>query len=1122
MTDFRTILFDRTIIDFSEDSDAFAYKTINNTEFVSTSLGNTSSFRYDLDQYGLKSTQQLNIDWSDFANHTFFNSAQVKTNVAFQKIFNLFPFDGTQEEVELFLDKLSGFEKYVYDQWPKHIGYLFFSGTKPAETTGGTYVVTKDQAGVTAPSISRNTTAINILNPIDKSLTIEMHIFIPAEQNYNSWILHKFNNSNNHGFGIALNANATNTSCNLSFFVASGSSNVLTCNINNMPKGIWNHIAFVWDRSPDMQKVLSYLNHNLNSSSSYLYISNLDINSTDLIIGSGSNMPFFSAVTTLSGAIDELRIWHKIVDTETRKKNAQKAIFAQNDLKLYYKFNEPSGSASRYVLDSSSNSLHGLLSISGYNLGVREIPTGSNGIGPNPMIYEKLSLSPILFTNHPNIKSFYDTLIASASYYDELNPNLITKLIPKHYLFTNSRSERIINNLVYGSENIQNVQMDESYALLLLMYTWASFFDELKLYIQAFSDIFYVDYDNIDTAPDKFLQFIASRYGIKLPPLFDGSTIEQFINAENINNEASTNTYSLQYIRNQIWKRILINLNDIISSKGTIHSIKAFIRSVGIDPDSNFRIREFGGPTKRSLNNSREYRSKVAKYANFISGGIIQSPYLYSTRTEPGKPNPSSTTNDGLLTSGSWTFEAIYKFPLNTNINYLTQSLARMFVTGNYSEPGSLTGNLVAFKDGGVKLFIRSGLASSEDVILTLPINIFDGEEWNISFGVLRNDYFNSYVSSSVFLRAGKQVAGNIITVATSSGLTNPYANYNPALGQINYWSELHTTKNTSGSFFRIGNENSSTNLQTNAIFLTTDPAAFSKYFTGFVSNIHFWSKYLSYEEWLEHVRNRFSLGVQDPTTNFNFVTNKSGSFERLRFDVSMDQETTGSNNTGNITLFDFSQNNFHWQGKNFTPNSTVIYPFRAYYSILSPKFDVGATDEKIRIRSFLDYNNVVSSSYASVAPVHEITPSEQPQDNTRFTIDFSIVDALDQDIINIFSTFDIFDNAIGEPALLFSNDYPTLDNLREIYFKRLEKNINLKSFFELFKWFDTNIGIFIKKLIPRKTKYLGTNYVIESHMLERHKMEYFFSDIYLGDDKRYTNVGGILLQQFVGLVKRY
>ena len=76
------------------------------------------------------------------------------------------------------------------------------------------------------------------------------------------------------------------------------------------------------------------------------------------------------------------------------------------------------------------------------------------------------------------------------------------------------------------------------------------------------------------------------------------------------------------------------------------------------------------------------------------------------------------------------------------------------------------------------------------------------------------------------------------------------------------------------------------------------------------------------------------------------------------------------------------------------------------------------------------------------------------------------------------------------------------------------------KSFFEFFKWFDTNIGDLIDLMIPSNTNFLGSNFVIESHTLERHKIKYLQGDVYLGDSDR----GGSEFSMFgqtTGLVTR-
>ena len=61
----------------------------------------SGTFRYDSPGSPIKSTQQLNVDFSDFSQHTFFNSAGAKTQKAFDRIINKMPFDGKNQN-ELF------------------------------------------------------------------------------------------------------------------------------------------------------------------------------------------------------------------------------------------------------------------------------------------------------------------------------------------------------------------------------------------------------------------------------------------------------------------------------------------------------------------------------------------------------------------------------------------------------------------------------------------------------------------------------------------------------------------------------------------------------------------------------------------------------------------------------------------------------------------------------------------------------------------------------------------------------------------------------------------------------------------------------------------------------------
>jgi hypothetical protein len=147
---------------------------------------------------------------------------------------------------------------------------------------------------------------------------------------------------------------------------------------------------------------------------------------------------------------------------------------------------------------------------------------------------------------------------------------------------------------------------------------------------------------------------------------------------------------------------------------------------------------------------------------------------------------------------------------------------------------------------------------------------------------------------------------------------------------------------------------------------------------------------------------------------------------------------------------------------------------------------------------------------------------SEAPQDDVRFSIDFSLTDTLNKDIINMFSTFESLENYIGSPELVYSPDYPDLEKLRNVYFNRLKGKLNFRAFLDFYSWFDSTISSFIEQLLPRKSVYKGTNFLIESHVLERHKQEYYSSEIYLGDSDRNRIKDVLLLQQIAGTFRKY
>lgn len=1125
-------------------------------DVIDTNIKSTSSFLYDPSNAPLKNTQQLNVDWSKFQNHAFFSSAEVKVNTAFDQIINGYPFDGTRIDIETFFEKITGFDKYVFDRFPKFKGYLHFSGTQTGEDTDGTlgtYIKTKDLSGFLYPEVSKNNTGKSILTP-DKntSLTIEMQLFVPGQVNDTQIVCQKISGSS-FGYSFYLLPSVSTSSVNACFSVMSGSTDMTV--MTEIGKGRFNHVCVSLNREQGTNFLEFYLGSELQErSKNKIDIGTLPIEKSDFLIGSGTSISLSSGVVlptqTLSGAIDEFRVFHSLRTASQQELFAKKAIYASDELKLYYRFNEPppplglndTDSINSIVLDSSGNSLHSLVSNFTGTLRIESSSDANN----NPMPYEKDEVSTVLFPSHPDIVALNVELLTSASEYDAENPNLITKLIPQHYLLEGAQQDGFsdiegeIGNS-YSGEGIPGQGVIGSTQIMLsFLYIYARFFDEIKLFVESFGNLRFIDYETTDTIPNNFLGDLVKQFGINLPPLFNDSTIDQYVNAENVGQEVATSAFPLKYVQEQLLRRALISMPNILRSKGTQHSIKSFLRSVGIDPDNSLRIREFGGPTSKQLSFSRETKREQNVMLQFATSSIITSNYLSSSRIEPGFPLPagsfvrgvSNNASDGLLTSGSWTIEGLYKFTPNRQPNSTVdtqQSLFRTCVTGSNGK--GLILNVVAVSSSvepTVTAYFRPGVTGPSPTLklqLAMPDNrLFNADKWSVSFGCERNDSINSFVSSSYFLRVASQEDGKIENMyVTSSFFLEQSSN------EGNTLRTTSTTLNSNGAFLEIGTGSyvpSSTSLFLNNSSI--DSAARETLFLGWVSNFRFWSKALTLDEWKEHVRNYRSLGVHDPLINYNFETKATGSFERLRLDSITKQierravATASLGTLGTITLLDFSLNENHFYGTSFPIEEDCLVGDSFNYSYLSPVFDESSTTEKIRLRSFQNQDLIDETPWAQTAPVYELPKNELPTDDTRLSIEFSLIDALNRDIINMFSTFDAIDNAIGSPELLFSPNYPDLEKLRNIYFNRISSKLNFQGFFEFYRWFDTSMGTFIEQLIPKKTNFKGTNFVIESHMLERHKLEYYYNEMYLTENTRTKITDVLLLQQIVGILRKY
>lgn len=1133
-----------------------------------TNAACTSSFRYDSGATPLKSTQQLNVDWSRFENHTFFMSAEAKVNLAFEAIINGFPFDGTRREAEAFFDNLTGFERWVFDSFPRFRGALAFVGNTGggvgAAPETGTFIEVRNSVGALYPEAAPGSTGRAVLNPTgSQSMTIEAQLYVPTTTN-DTQVVCQMMSGTTQGFSLHLLPASSTSSCEAQFVVVSGSTWLgLPVQVQ---KGRFNHVSFVLNRENATSFIDGFINaEKAGTSKTQGTIGRLDIDASPFLIGSGTAVELPSSTitpaSTLSGTIDELRVFHAVRTAKQLAAYARRSTFAGNGLVLYYRFNEPppplassaSDPANAIVLDYSGNALHAVVS---NFTGSLRIDASADPL--NPMTHERAESSVVLFPAYPAITELNSTLLASASAYDEENPNLITKLVPQHYLLEGAIQDGFNEptegnaGQAYGGSGIPGQgRMGNAQIMASLLYVWARFFDEMKLFVDSFSTLRTVDYDARDTVPDNFLVDMVRSYGFHLPPLFADSTIEQYVRGDNLEmGEFSTSETSLRAVSNAIVRRILVNMPDVIRSKGTQHSIRSFLRAAGIDPNNSVRIREFGGPTTQQLSFARESRFEPGSMVQFSTSSLAVSPFLSSSRDEPGFPNVTGDASDGLLTSGSWTWEGTVRYTPQSvaSMQSTVQSIVRLCVTGSTSgSSGGFSGivaNLVAVSSSvnpRLMLFLRPGDEQGSP-LLSMQIDtpsqgrsgfaarqpgLFNYDKWNVSFGCVRgDDGINSAVSSSYFLRIASQNVGDIELLEATASYFQEDPTGNNVFRRI-CPASTHGVYIAMGPGQHVVSGTGPQYLHLNDYSCAPDDARTTS-FDGRVSDVRFWSRALTIEEWKEHVRDRRSVGVRDPLVNWNYVHTRTGSFGRLRMNSMVPQETRRANATaslgelGAITFVDTSECDMHMTGTGFPIDDDCVVGEVFGVSHISAYFDEASSDQKVRVRSFYDQQAVDDTPWASPAPVYEIPASETPTDDVRLSVEFSLVDALNRDIVTILASMDAIDNAIGSPELLFSPDYPSLEDMRDVYFNRLKEKLNFQAFFEFFRWFDSSIGTFIQQLVPRKTKFKGTNFTVESHMLERAKQEYTSNQMYLGDSMRQNLDAVILLQQVEGRASKY
>jgi hypothetical protein len=266
-----------------------------------------------------------------------------------------------------------------------------------------------------------------------------------------------------------------------------------------------------------------------------------------------------------------------------------------------------------------------------------------------------------------------------------------TDFMVNYYDDGNFYTSRVLPSKVISSVNRQSsmidwipsayyVGEDDTEILKKFMSTIGAIFDDIKLYINQFSNISHISYDDFNRVPNgEIMALIAKHFGFEMVDTLLRQNISQYLRHE-------SDKPPLYQVAYKLWNRVLNNLIYIYKKKGTLESVRALIRTYGL-PDTYLQIDDYSFHEEPTWQDRVDYKN--VRMLWFDANSWIKF--------------PTSST------SGSWTMMLGDAFTVEAHIS--TTSLSS---NTNIIYSGSITGGYNLLFDGqSIVWNLRSATGSS-------------------------------------------------------------------------------------------------------------------------------------------------------------------------------------------------------------------------------------------------------------------------------------------------------------------------------------------------------------------------------------------------------------------------
>jgi hypothetical protein len=1084
------------------------------------------------------------VDFTSASNFARYGSAERYYVDAIKNIYENYPYDGSKKEKQEWRNKASQLDLYIYDEiYPRTTGYVNLSSSASLTSSFGYRSSSSPQyVAVKGGPNKSSTDKFETANIYDLDKNRESNLGIVEQGNtVEFWFkdnLNTLNGNYNSGYalfdmwnGVAVTGSeyarlaVTKVSGSNKFSVTyrSGSAGVTNALLDyTFDSTDWHHYAFSFANSNNDLDVRLYVDGNLVTNSviassggiglAYNLNSVAHIGALRASVDAASAS--YSGLGTSCGSFDEFRFWKVARNSQQIYRNWFTSIGggantddSNNNLGLYLKFNEG------VVSDSTENDLDKIcLDYSGRvsNGTIVNYTVACKSTGSAIDDYYGLETEekdPIIFSTNPLVADVIATYTELGQQHDINNSTSIYTSLPG-----------------WITDEAQKLDAADLSQLVQII---ASYFDTLHLQIKDLPSLKNISYDS-STKPKPFAKYLLSSSGFENLDIFnDTSFIEEMLSR----NEESEFSEKLHNIKNTIYQNIYNNLSYIYKTKGTEKSLRNLIRCFGVD-DELIKINMYANNATYDVETKYTYSSIAKKFIDFNDPDRYDG-YVYQ-KSKAGNADtknyiPAITQSFGGKFVADYvpiTLQAEVIFPKkpiiesenNESSDFISSSLFGMYPV---IESGS---NIVSW-DTGLKIstFAIKPQAGSKDAHFTLNADI-SGYTVNLESDTYRDVYENEKWNLAVRLKPSKYSHTNLasgshtgdyllefVGINSSGDATDEMFVLSATIPQANATAALRKNKNVFAG--ALHNDYDSAQLLTR-----TDVK---------IGSVRFWHDYLEDEELLAHSYEANNFGRTYPNHPPEFINSVglSSSVPYVRADTLLLHwdffNVTSSDANGQFIVEDLVSGSAA-KCSNYTGVSWLYDLKSKQYPGFADEFYENDTNvvNKEYVFSSRKQNpeNLYGNDLVKIVDADDVTFTKDTRPiNYYISIEKSMAQVLNDEVMNWFATIDAYNNLLGEPSQRYEKEYSGLAHLRELFFQNVNNRIDFEKFFSFYKWIDSSLSMMIGQLIPASANASDkVRNMVESHMLERSKYENKLPTIEIGAQPKSTPITSHLHYNYV------